>query len=202
MVKLILPKLFPLALLLAAGLACNLAQKVGQGVGQAGPPKTVRSPDGKFQVTVPGSWREDTQLHEEAEIEVSNRLDETYVIVLTEGKEDFADGLTLATFAGMSRDQLTGNIESPEATDPAPTTVGGRPAMQYTMHGVVDNMKATYLITAVETPQHFHQIVTWTLRSRFDKNEKVLRQVTESFRETAGDGPPAPAAADSNANGR
>lgn len=190
--KAVLSKLLPLVLLLSAALACNMAQKVKQGVEQASQPKVVKSPDGRFQLTVPGTWRQDQELHEEAEIEVSNRLNETYVVVLTESKEDFADDVDLATFASMSRQHLTSNIQQPEATEPVPAAVGPYPAMQYTMNGVVDNLKAAYIITLVETGDKFHQIVAWTLRSRFDANEKVLREVTQSFKE-APDAPPPPA---------
>lgn len=183
-------KLLPVALLLAAGLACNVAQKVKQGVEQAGQPKVVRSADGRFQLTVPGSWREDPELHEEAEIEVSNRLSEMYVVVLTESREDFADNVDLAEFASMSRGQLTSNIQEPEATEPVSASVGGYPAMQYTMNGVVDNLKAAYIVTLVETPEHYHQIVAWTLRSRFGANEAGLRGVIQSFKEAAGPAAP------------
>jgi len=195
--KAALSKLFPLALLLSVVSACNMAQKVKQGVEQASQPKAVRSADGRFELTVPGTWREDPELHEEAEIEVSNRLNEMYIVVLTESKEDFADEVDLAAFASMSRQQLTSNIQQPEATEPAPAAVGSYPAMQYTMNGVVDNLKAAYIITLVETPDNFHQIVAWTLRSKFDANEKTLREVTASFKQVPGV-PAAPARAGDN----
>ena len=51
------------------------------------------------------------------------------------------------------------------------------------MQGIVDSLKIAYLITTVETPEHYRKIVTWTLRSRIDKNQHTLEEVTNSFRE-------------------
>src|SRR5688572_9420232 len=58
-------------------------------------PSVLNSADGKFQLTVPAGWRENPSLNEKADIRAGNSLAETYVIVLTEEKADFADGMTL-----------------------------------------------------------------------------------------------------------
>jgi hypothetical protein len=147
-----------------------------------GQPKVLTSPDGKFELTIPAGWREDSALHEKADIKASNRLQEMYVIVLSENKEDFADDMTLERFNTITSGSMIKNLRSAEATPPIPTTINTYPAMQYMIHGEVENIKCSYLITDVETPEHYHQIITWTLRSRIDQNQTTLQKVTNTFR--------------------
>jgi hypothetical protein len=83
---------------------------------------------------------------------------------------------------------MTSNLTSPELSPPLPVTINGNSARQYEIQGEVKNVKLAYLITTVETAAHFHQVVTWTLRSRIDKNQTTLQQVAGSFRPTPDQG--------------
>ncbi|HEX8898287.1 MAG TPA: hypothetical protein VF751_06295, partial [Chthoniobacterales bacterium] len=60
----------------------------------------------------------------------------------------------------------------------------GNDGLQYALEGIVENVKLSYLITTVETADHYHQIITWTLRSRIDQKQASLLKVTGSFRPT------------------
>ncbi|MEP6707621.1 MAG: hypothetical protein ABJC05_08880 [Pyrinomonadaceae bacterium] len=145
-------------------------------------PTVVKSGDGRFQLTVPAGWREDPSLHERAGIRASNGRREMYVIVISEGKDRFADNMTLEGFTTITRDNMMKKVGSPQATPPHPVTVSDAyPGMQYGIQGEVDNVQVAYLVTDVETPKDFHQIITWTLRSRIDQNEITLQKVTNTF---------------------
>jgi len=48
--------------------------------------------------------------------------------------------------------------------------------------GAIKNVKLAYHVATVETPEHYHQIITWTLLSRKDKNRPVLQNVIDSFK--------------------
>ena len=145
-------------------------------------PTVVKSGDGRFQLTVPAGWREDPSLHERAGIRASNGRLEMYVIVISESKERFADNMTLEGFTTITRDNMMKKVGSPQATPPHSVTVSDAyPGMQYGLQGEVDNVPVAYLVTDVETPKDFHQIITWTLRSRIDKNEATLQKVTNTF---------------------
>lgn len=43
-------------------------------------------------------------------------------------------------------------------------------------------MKIVYFAATVKTPDHFDQILTWTLPSQLSENEPVLNDVINSFR--------------------
>ncbi|OLP16308.1 hypothetical protein BST81_22190 [Leptolyngbya sp. 'hensonii'] len=146
--------------------------------------KVVTSSDGKLQVTVPVDWKEDRDLNEKAELQVSNRADELYTIVLSESKSDFKD-MTLARHSELTREILVKNLTSPQVSDPEKLTVNGVPALQYEIQGTIDNLNVTYLHTTVETATSYNQIISWTLRSRYAKNSPKLQAVIRSFREVA-----------------
>lgn len=192
MTTLLVRKLSPLALLVAVALACNLAREMKREMDKAQPPKTLTSADGTVQLTIPGGWREDRELNKSAAVQASNRVQEMYVAVISEGKQEFQEAMTLETFADLSRTVTTGNAASAEATDPVPTKVGNYPALEYTLRGTVENVEVKYFTTVVETPSSFHQIITWTLASRFDQNLPTLREVAQSFREVGPGAPPPP----------
>ena len=167
-------------------LVCVLfaASAWGQGVavGNASVGKSIFSPDKSMSISIPKGWVEDRELHDTADLQASNRAEECYIIVLTDSKDDFED-MTLVKHSETTRKSLLSSLTAPEVLGPTKMTIDGKPALQYEIRGSIDNLKVTYLHTTVETPKHFQQILTWTLRSRFDKNKPILQQVATSFRE-------------------
>ncbi|HEX5732454.1 MAG TPA: hypothetical protein VF131_06440 [Blastocatellia bacterium] len=145
--------------------------------------KTVTSTDGRSQLSVPGNWKTERTLSEGAELQVSDRANEMYVVVLSESKADF-DNITIDKHAELTRGIVLGNLSSPQTTTPVKITINGRPALQNEIRGAVEKTNLVYLHTTVETPKYFHQIVAWTLPSRFDKNREKLQEVVRSFKET------------------
>ncbi|HYG79192.1 MAG TPA: hypothetical protein VD861_02320, partial [Pyrinomonadaceae bacterium] len=85
----------------------------------------LASKSGKFQLTLPAGWREATGLNEEADIQAMSAAGDMYVVVISEGKEDFADDMTLDQITTLSRDNMMANLRAPEATEPAALEVGG-----------------------------------------------------------------------------
>ncbi|HKQ52767.1 MAG TPA: hypothetical protein VJT74_10385 [Pyrinomonadaceae bacterium] len=148
-----------------------------------GPPNVLTSPDGRFQLTVPGDWRKETQLNEQASIQASNRVRETYVVLLSESKSDFTDEMSLERFTSLTRGNMMAGVRSAESAEPQPTNVSGNPALQYEIRGGVEGLNVVYIITTVETPEHYHQIITWTLPSRLEQHRPTLLDVTRSFKE-------------------
>src|SRR6267378_3995830 len=72
-------------------------------------PTVLKSPDGKFELTVPGGWKANASLNDKADIKAANPLEEMYVIVITEPKSDFTNEMTLDEFTNMTRDSIIGN---------------------------------------------------------------------------------------------
>lgn len=181
-------KLILLALLLAHTSACALLQRMGSGESK---PTVMTSADGKTQLTIPGDWRRETALNEQASLQASNRVKETYVVLISDNKQDYTDEMTLARFTSVTREAMVGGVRSAQATEPMPTTISGYPALQYELRGGVDGVNVVYIITAIETASSFHQLITWTLPSRYEQHQGTLREVTQSFKEVGGSAPKA-----------
>ena len=168
-------QLIAIALLVCVVAGCRQLSKIGN-------PTVLKSKDGKFQLTVPPGCRENASLNDQAEIRAANLIDEVYVIVLTDAKTDFTDEMSLDGFTTMTRETLSSNLKEAQATNPAPVTINGNSGRAYEVDGVVDNVKLTYHIATVETPNHYHQVITWTLQSRKNQNRATLQKIIDSFR--------------------
>lgn len=185
--------LAPLFLILAIVIACNFSESVKKGIEQAAQPKVVKSKDGKTQLTVPSTWIEDPTSNPAASLQVVNALSGMYAAIITEGRQDFSKTLTLDKVTELIREQQGKRIEGAQFTEPVPTTINGHPAMQYEVRGTIQNVNLAYLNTVVETPDNYHQILTWTLQSKFDANKPTLAEVAQSFKEMQGAGATSPA---------
>src|SRR5712692_10016191 len=174
-----------IALLVCVVVACKQLQSLAR-------PTVLTSPDGKFQLTVPAGWQERPSLQADASIKAANVLRKTYVIVITENKIDFASNMTLDKFTDITRRAMLSKVTEGDSTPPLPVTINGNEGRQYALEGVIDNVKFSYLITAVETTANYHQIITWTLRSRIDQSQSTFLKITESFRPTGKTPTPSP----------
>ena len=172
-----------LLLLLPVVLACSLPGLVKKAVDESRKPTIIKSSDSRIQLTVPGGWSEQKKLNESAVLQAANPFQEMYVVVIEENKRDYVEHATLEEYTSLVRNRMISAVKDPQTTDPVSLVVSGHPAMEYLLDGSVEKIKVKYICTAVETPNHFYQIVTWTLPSLFQKNEARLREVTQSFKE-------------------
>lgn len=184
-----------LFLLFLFTVGCNAIQQIKEGIDKTQQPQTLISTDGKCQITVPGGWKSDTDLHEDAVIQTSQRFGELYLVVLPSNKRDFSDEMTLESLTELLRTDMKKNVKQAVSTDLVETTVNGLPGQQFEMSGEVDKIKVKYIYTVVETSNNFYQILAWTLASRYDSNKQKLLDVTNSFQEiengSDADAPPA-----------
>lgn len=150
---------------------------------EASPAGTVlSSSEGNSQITLPEGWVEDRELHEEAQIQASDRSRELYILVLSEDKSDFGSDMTLAKHSEITRGILTDNLTDVSISGPTEvTTVNGNAATQYQIDGTISGINVTYLHTTVETPERYNQVLAWTLPSDFEKNKAEMQQVIASF---------------------
>ena len=142
----------------------------------------LTSLDGASQITVPEDWNETNELNDVATIQAANFNKEQYVIVIEDSKEDFTDA-NLDDHSQITSQLIVDGLTAPNLTSPNPITINGYTALQREIQGSFENINVVYLHTSIETPTHFYQIVTWSLKSRFEENRSVFEQVTQSFQE-------------------
>jgi len=169
-----------------AVLDCSLFNKIQKEVEKTQTPQTLTASDGSCQVIVPGNWRTQPNLNNEATIQAHNLMGKLHIIVFRESKEDFGKKADLDFFTNSVRDNFKQMAEEAVLSEPLAININGYKARQFETSGEVENTKAKYLYEIIETPKNYYQIVTWTLASRYTENKAQLSEVIDSFKEIDG----------------
>jgi hypothetical protein len=143
--------------------------------------KEIASSDGKIKVTVPGLWTKLPELNKQATLQVGDKSKEMYLIVITDSKADL-DNFTLEKHHQLTRDRMLQKMKNASAPEPVPLTIDGHPALQDELSGTENNTNVVFLHTTVDDGDHFQQILAWTLKSRWQQQNELLREVTGTFR--------------------
>jgi Domain of unknown function (DUF4190) len=143
--------------------------------------REIASDNGKIKVNVPGTWTKLPELNKQASLQVGNKSKEVYLIVITDTKADL-DNFNLEKHHQQIRDRMLQEMKNASATQPVSLTIDGHPALQDELTGTEKGTNVVFLHTTVDDGDHFQQILAWTLKSRWQKQNELLREVTASFR--------------------
>jgi hypothetical protein len=143
--------------------------------------KEIVSDVGKMSVIIPGTWTKLPELNKQASLQVGNKSKEVYLIVITDAKTDL-DGFTLEKHHQQTRDRMLQTMKNVSATEPVSLRIDDHPALQDELTGTENGTNVVFLHTTVDDGDHFQQILAWTLKSRWQKQNQLLREVTRSFR--------------------
>jgi hypothetical protein len=72
-------------------------------------------------------------------------------------------------------------MKNASATDSVSLTIDDHPALQDEPTRTEKGNNVVFLHTTVDDGDHFQQILAWTLKSRWQKENQLLREVTRSF---------------------
>jgi hypothetical protein len=89
-----------------------------------------------------------------------------YLIVITDTKTD-RDNFSLEKHHQQTRDRMLQKMKNGSATGPVSVTIDGHPALQDELSGTKKGTNIVFLHTTVDDGDHFHQILAWTLKSRW-----------------------------------
>lgn len=133
------------------------------------------------QLRLPAGWRPARDLNEGAGLQAINPLHGRHVIVISEGLEDYALGVTVAEHAKVTLALLVRGIHVTSISEPEHRTIEGQAAVQYEIEGLHDNTWVKYLHTTIAGRRAFHQVIAWATQSRYDRSvfEKVLAGFSE-----------------------
>ena len=142
--------------------------------------KEIASDDGKLKVTVPGTWTKLPELNRQATLQLGDKSKQMYLIVITDAKAD-VDNMTLEKHHDTTRDRMWQKMKNTSTTEPVPLTIDGHPALQDELSGTEKGTNVVFLHTTVDDGDHFQQILAWTLKSRWQKQNELLREITRTF---------------------
>jgi len=142
--------------------------------------KEIASDDGKMKVTTSGFWVKRSDLDKQASLQAAYKDKEMYVIVITDAKADL-DNLTLEKHHQATRDRMLQTMKNTSATEPVSLTIDGHPALQDEISGTGKGTNVVFLHTTVDDDR-FQRILAWTLKSRWQDQNQLLREITGTFR--------------------
>ena len=143
--------------------------------------KEIASDDGEKKVIIPGTRTKLPELNKQASLQVGNKRNEVYLMVITDAKTDL-DNFTLEKHHQQTRDRMLQKMKSASAIEPISLTIDGHPALQDELSGTESGTNVVFLHTTVDDGDHFQQILAWTLKSRWQQQNEQLREVTASLR--------------------
>lgn len=148
----------------------------------------------QYKLTVPGSLAHLDNLNENASLEYGNKLQEFYVIVIDELKQEWVNALAqygelqdstitpdLKGYRTFLMDGFKQSVTNANFKQSKEFTVNNMPAHLYEIEGQVGGIEAYYYYTFVEGREHFYQILTWTLLDRRDKYRDEMETMTNTF---------------------
>jgi len=147
-----------------------------------GESKKVEFLDQSFAVTMPASWSLRSDLNQVADLQMGNPFKEAYTIVISENKMDF-DEITLAEHSDITRSMIRQGLKNYHESGPEEFDIDGNPALRYRLTGSVDGLNIVYWHVTIETENHYHQMLLWSLKSKFAENEADFDSVIQSFEE-------------------
>jgi hypothetical protein len=103
-----------------------------------------------------------------------------YVMVLSEPKSAVPD-VTLQQNHQASRDHMLKQLSNSSAGEPVPIIVDNHPALQDELSGTNLGKNIVFLHTTVDEGDSFQQIMAWTTKWHWQKQNGELREVTNSF---------------------
>jgi len=142
--------------------------------------KEISSEDGKIKVIVSGMWVKMPELNKEATLRVGDKSKKMYLILITDAKAAVGN-LTLENYHQITRDRMLQKMKNASASEPVPLTIDGHPAVQDELSGTRDDTDIVFLHTTVDDGDHFQQILAWTLKSRWEQQNELLREITRTF---------------------
>ena len=144
--------------------------------------KEIISDDGKSKITVTGFWVKRTDLNRKASLQAACPSKELYFVVISDPKFTVPD-MTLQSHNELTRDHMLQTLKNSSATPPVSVSIDNHPALQEELRGTDSRGADVVLLnTSLDDGTNFHQILAWTLKSRWQAHQQELRDATNSFR--------------------
>jgi Tfp pilus assembly major pilin PilA/TM2 domain-containing membrane protein YozV len=147
----------------------------------------VASEDNLTKINLPKSWKQIPELSEEASIKYGNAYREQYMVVMSEPKEDFSSATDLQAYNEILLEQnYRPNINNLSINSMDEVSFNDLKGLKYEIRGEVGNVKIVYLLTILEGENHFHQVLFWTLPTKWRSSKDVYEAALTTFAECNG----------------
>ena len=142
--------------------------------------KEITSDNGKSKITASGFWVKRSDLNQKASVQAAYKDKEMYAMVISEPKSTVPN-MTLEQHHQLTRDHMLQKMKDSSGTQPVSLTIEDHPALQDELSGTDNGANVVFLHTTVDAGDDYHQILAWTLKSRWSAHNAELRDITNSF---------------------
>ena len=146
----------------------------------------VIADDNVTKMRVPTSWEKHPELSDVAAIEYANLQREQYLIVTSDSKAHFTSSADVFGYNVYLERNLRDSTDNLQVKYLGEVEINGMNGLKYEMRGEVDNIKIVYLQVALEGEHHFHQLLFWTVPTRWRANLEPFEEALVSFTECPG----------------
>jgi acyl carrier protein len=136
------------------------------------------SEDGRLQFRVPGNWKDDAEVGEDAAVHLANRIREQYLLAYA-----FPRGgdVALRDWATAVNEEMSSNVENSTPGPLEERNVGEYPALRTRLEGTVEGVNIVYHVTFLQLPEEFAYVLCWTLKGRERTAFPIFDKVVDSF---------------------
>ena len=142
---------------------------------------------GLAMIKLPVRWRTASALNEQAAMQAIDPFRQRFAVVISEPRDDFDVTIDLSDHAGRTLSQLAESLRLVAINGPTERTVNGCRALQFEVEGYHQGVRLMYLHTTIEGRRAYHQVLTWSTRSAYDR--AVFDELVDGFKELSGDDP-------------
>ena len=89
----------------------------------------------------------------------------------------------MPSHSNLTRSMIGQNLKNYHESDQEVLNIGGNQALLYRLTGSVDGLNIVYWHVTIETENHYHQMLMWSLKSKFAQNQDDFESVLQSFEE-------------------
>jgi len=148
----------------------------------------------QYSVGIPLILTKAQTLHDEASLQYQNLLQELYVIVIDDPKNEIHDMINeeeaLSNFspdfdgyAKLITENMELRIQLENVSELKDTVINGHKAKIQTMETQIEGHKAYYMMCLLEGRKNYYQMITWTLKEKQKLHEKKMNNMIFSFKE-------------------
>jgi Tfp pilus assembly protein PilE/predicted RNA-binding Zn-ribbon protein involved in translation (DUF1610 family) len=146
----------------------------------------ITSEDGLTKMRVPGNWEKLPELSEQGVIEYGNLQREQYLVVISEPKQSYTSNTDLSAYNRLILEHKSrAGIDKFRKKYLGEIDLNGLKALKFELTGEVNGIENAYLQVAVEGKNHFHQVLFWSLPTRWGDPTDIFENVLATFSECA-----------------
>ncbi|TAF67291.1 MAG: hypothetical protein EAZ55_02935 [Cytophagales bacterium] len=141
--------------------------------------------EGLYSMDIAPYLDETNDLNDEASLQYNNTSKEVYIIVIDDDKNAIGDEYNLSSYFNFAIGNIKAGISGATVTGQKTFTLpSGSTCQQAIVTGSFNGIGVYYILSAIETPTHFYQALSWTLKENASLYGNDMQEMIKSFKQT------------------